>query len=196
MSALNSSGPTSPTPVAFPGFVPLSASLTSCNCHLPKSLLSHPLPRDSVCHACLIFHQSALAILWLLSWLCCIVPCFYYQWHFLLLQPCSLSNSSYPTLHSFSPPCSSHYTLFLCLSRSDLAPSIFSFASFLSLIFSRVFSPIPGLLCFLDLPITFFAASLYVAKIKSWQTKHDKSCLSSKSPIEFQELICVFGKSL
>ena len=48
----------------------------------------------------------------------------------------------------------------LCFKCSNLALSILSFASSLSLIFSHVLSPIHGLLCFLDHPITFFAASL------------------------------------
>ena len=57
-----------------------------------------------------------------------------------------------------------------CFSRSDLAPSIFSFTSFLSFIFSHVLFPINGLLCFFDLPITLSAASLYASKILSWSS--------------------------
>ena len=59
------------------------------------------------------------------------------------------------TLYSF---------LHLCFSHSDLAPSNFNFASFLSFIFSHVLLPVHGLLSFFDLPKTFFAALLMLPK--------------------------------
>ena len=96
-----------------------------------------------------------------------------------LLLPFSAAFSAAATLFSYQFllfPVVLHFTtlffalyssLRLCFSRSDLAPSNFNFASFLSLIFSHVLLPIHGLLCFFDLSTSFFAASLYVAKIMS-----------------------------
>ena len=74
------------------------------------------------------------------------------------------------TLYSF---------LHLCFSHSDLAPSNFNFASFLSFIFSHVLLPVHGLLSFFDLPKTFFAASPYVAKIISCSSS--RSSMSTKA---------------
>ena len=92
-------------------------------------------------------------------------PCSYNsQRPFPLLQPPSLTNFSYPPSLAVSLRCSSHYTP-PSISVSVVPISNFNFDSFLSLIFSNVLLPIHGLLCFFDLPTTFFAASLYVAKI-------------------------------
>ena len=56
-------------------------------------------------------------------------------------------------------------SLHICFSRSDLQFQ-FCLLRLLDLFFD-VLLPIHGLLCFFDLPTTFFAASLYVAKIMS-----------------------------
>ena len=62
------------------------------------------------------------------------------QQPFLLLQPSSLTNfyQSSLVLRFTSLFFALYFPLHLCFSRSDLAPSIFNFASFLSLIFSHV----------------------------------------------------------
>ena len=98
MSVLNNSGYTSSTPAAyFLGFVLFNASLTSCNCHLPRSfssissystiLSSSPgfvgsslfnISLKCSTHLCSLSHVSVLSTPCLsltpISWYCCCLP--------------------------------------------------------------------------------------------------------------------------
>ena len=157
MSALCRSKPTSSTLAAFPSSVFLNVSFTSCIRHPPTSISSISFsssissPSAGFVGSSLFkFHLSALPIsaiflvilsyappICLSPWICCIAPCFYHsQWSSLLLQPSPPTNSSYPPRDLFTSLSYALYaSLHRCFSCSDLAPSIFHFASFLSLIF-------------------------------------------------------------